>query len=144
MMIMRAKPPTWFWAVSALLLLWGLAGIASFWMHLSYNPNDAANPAYDNQLYKSLPGWLNWVYAVAVGGGLLGAVALLARHRVAVPLTIASLVAIVIQFGWTLGATDLIAVKGFAVAAGFPIFIFAMGVLGAWTAHTARARGWIG
>ncbi|HEU0044368.1 hypothetical protein [Sphingomonas sp.] len=140
----RATPPVWFWVVAALLLLWGLAGIASFWMHLTYNPDDPANAAYDRQLYRSLPGWLNWVYAVAVGGGLLGAAALLMRHRAAVPLTIASLIAIVIQFGWTLGMTDLIAAKGFATAAGFPIFIFAMGLLGAWTARTARARGWIG
>ena len=140
----RITPPTWFWVVSALLLLWGLAGLASLWMHMSYNPDDPANPAYDNKLYKSLPGWLNWVYAVAVGGGLLGAVALLARHRVAVPLTIASLIAVVVQFGWTLGMTDLIAVKGFATAVGLPIFIFTMAVLGLWTARTARARGWIG
>lgn len=138
------KPPTWFWVAAGLLLLWSLAGLASFWMHLSYDPDDPANPAYDNRLYKSLPGWLNWVYTVAVGAGFAGAAALLARHRAAVPLYAASLIAIVVQFGWTLSATDLIAAKGWAVAAGLPLVIFLLSVFGLWLARQARARGWIG
>lgn len=142
--MIKVKPPAWFWGVATLLLLWAFAGAASLWMHLTYNPNDPANPAYDNQLYKSLPGWLNWVFAVAIGTTIGGAVALLTRLRVAVPLYAIALVAVVIQFGWTLGATDLIAVKGWGVAAGPPVVIIAFGVLGHWFARLARGRGWIG
>lgn len=142
-MTIKEKPPAWFWIVATLLLLWAFAGCASFWMHMSYDSDDLANPAYDRQLYKSLPGWLNWVYAVAIGTSLGGAVALLLRQGVAVPLFAVSLTAVVIQFGWTLAATDLIAVKGWAVAAGPPLAICAFGVLGLWSARAARGRGWI-
>lgn len=142
-MIARAKPPAWFWVVAVLLLLWSLAALASFWMHISFNPDDPANPAYDRQLYKSLPRWLTPVYAVAVGTVFLGALALLGRRAVAVGLFGMSLVAVVVQFGWTLARTDLIAVKGLGVAAGPPLVIFVLGVFALWFALLAGRRGWI-
>lgn len=140
----RATPPGWYWAVVGLLLLWGIAACASYAMHLSFDPNDPANPAYDRELYKSLPGWLNLVYAVAVGTVMAGAIALAFRVKEAVFLFATSLVAVVIQFGWTLGATDLIAVKGLGVAAGPPLVIFLLGAFALWLAMLARRRGWIG
>lgn len=143
-MIVRATPPTWYWIVASLLLLWSLAALASFVMHLRFDPDDPANPAYDRALYTSLPGWLNLVYAVAVGTVFGGAVALLLRLRVAVLLFAVSTVAVVVQFGWTLGSTDLIAVKGVGIAAGPPLVIFLFGVFAWWFATLARRRGWIG
>ena len=140
----RASPPGWFWVVATLLMLWSLAALASFGMHMSFNPDDPANPAYDRQLYKALPGWLNWVYALAVGTVFAGAIALLLRRGMAVPLFAISLVAVAIQFGWTLGTTDLIAVKGFGIAAGPPLVIFGLGVFAWWFARLAQRRGWIG
>lgn len=143
-MIERVKPPAWFWVVTALLVLWGIAACASYAMHMRYDPDDQANPAYDRQLYKSLPGWLNMVYAVAVGTVLAGALALAIRAKEAALLFVISLVAVVIQFGWTLGATDLIAVKGVGVAAGPPLVIFLIGAFALWFARLSRRRGWIG
>ena len=142
-MALKVKPPAWFWLVAGFLLLWSLAAMASFWMHVTYNADDPANPAYDRQLYKSLPAWLNAVYAVAVGTVFVGAVALLARRIAAVGLFGMSLVAVALQFGWTLGKTDLIAVKGFGVAAGPPLVIFGLGVFALWFALSAGRRGWI-
>lgn len=141
---MRRKRPVWFWIVAAVLLLWSLAALASFWMHITYNADDPANPAYDRQLYKALPAWLNWVYAVAVGSVFAGALALLARRAVAVSLFGVSLLAVAVQFGWTLGTTDLIAVKGWGVAAGPPLVIFGLGVFAWWFARHAQRQGWIG
>jgi hypothetical protein len=143
-MTVRTAPPSWFRIAAIVLLLWGLAALASFWMHLSFDPDDPANAAYDRQLYRSLPGWLNWVYAVAVGTAFAGAVALLLRRAIAVPLFALSLAAVVVQFAWTLGMTDLIAAKGLGTAAGFPLVIFALAVLSLWLAERARRRGWIG
>jgi hypothetical protein len=136
------KPPTWFWIVAGLLILWGLAGCASFWMHLNFDPGTAT--AEDRQIYAQLPGWLNAVYAVSVGGGLLGSIALLARSRWAVPLYLASLVAVIVQFGWTFAMTDLLALKGAAATVPFPLFIGAAAVFQVWLSTRARRRGWIG
>ncbi|WP_294290715.1 hypothetical protein [uncultured Sphingomonas sp.] len=55
-----------------------------------------------------------------------------------------SLIAVVIQFCWLFAATDMIAVRGFAVAAGFPIFILAVAVFQVWLAGLAIRRGRIG
>ena len=143
-MTIRTKPPTWFWIVAILLLLWGVGACASYVMHQRFDPDDPANPVYDRQLYKSLPAWLNWVFAAAVGTVLAGAVALLFRVKEAVFLYVMSLIAVVIQFGWTLGATDLIAVKGWGVAIGPPLVILLFGVFGLWFAIRSRRRGWIG
>lgn len=138
------KPPTWFRVVAVLLVLWGVAACASYVAHVRFDPDDPANPVYDRQLYKSLPAWLTWIYAVAVGTTLAGAVALLARKRLAVPFFAVSLVAVVVQFGWTLAATDLIAAKGLGIAAGPPAFIVGLTAFGLWLSARARRRGWIG
>lgn len=138
-----AKPPVWFWVVSVILLLWGLAGCFSLYLHIAVGPKMDPNPTqWDLDYYAALPGWFNAVYALAVGGGVLGAAALLARSKFATLLTIASLAGIVVQFGWVFLATDLIAHKGIWVVY-FPAFILAMGLFQLWFANMAAKRGWI-
>jgi hypothetical protein len=139
-----AKPPVWFWIVAALLLLWGLAGCASFYVHFAYGPGiDPKATEWDYAYYASLPAWLNWVYAVAVGAGLLGSAALLLRSRHARLLYIVSLAAVVVQFGYIFAATDLLAHKGAAMTVPFPLFILVMALVQIWFAGMALRRGWI-
>ena len=45
--------------------------------------------------------------------------------------------------GWSLGATDMITVKGFVGAAGFPLVIASIGVFEIWLSGHAIRRGWI-
>ena len=144
MTIIRTRAPGWFTAVAILLLLWGLAGCGAFWTHLRFADRLATAPAADRQLYESLPAWLNYVYGLAVAGGLFGSIALLARSRQAVPLYALSLVAVVVQFGWTFAMTDILALKGAAATVPFPLFIAAVAVFQLWLARRAAARGWIG
>ncbi len=139
-----AKPPVWFWIVAVVLLLWALAGVFAFYSQVTIDPATlAAMSDYDRQLLTSLPGWITAVYGVATIGGALGALALLARSAFARLLYLVSLAAVIVQFGYILGATDLIAVKGFATAAGFPIFIAVMGIVQLWFANMAAGRGWL-
>lgn len=142
-MTFNAKPPIWFWALAILLLLWEAVGVYACVMQLRLGAEswpDAMD--YDRRLYLAMPVWYNWVYVVATFGGLLGAIALVLRRTIAVPLYIVSLIAIVAMFGYVFATTDIIAHKGFA-AAGFPIAIFLLGLLAVWLARTARARGWL-
>lgn len=140
----RNRAPFWFWVVAVLLLMWELVGVMACVMQLRMGAASWPDSMeYDRRLYLAMPFWYNWVYVAATFGGLAGAVALLARSAVAVPLNILSVVAIVVMFGYALGATDLIAHKGFWTAAGFPIVIFAIGLFGLWLARTARGRAWI-
>lgn len=140
----RQKPPSWFVAIAILLVLWGLAGCASFYFHVTYGADmDPKATDWDRAFFAALPGWLNIVYAVAVGGGLLGSIALLMRSKLATLLYILSLIAVIVQFGYVLGATDLIAHKGAAATVPFPLFIAVVAVFQVWFAKRAERRGWI-
>ena len=138
------KRPLWFVAVVVLLILWEAAGVYACVQQFRLGA-DAMGPAsdYDRALYARLPIWYNAVYAVAVGTGLLAALALLLRSVLAIPLAAISLVAVIVQFGWLFATTDIIAVKGVWVTY-FPLVIVALGVFSLWLARLARARRWIG
>lgn len=145
MAVVREKPPLWFWIVGVVLLLWALAGVGAFYGHLTMNQAGLAQMSdYDRRYFLSLPGWFIYVFAIATLGALAAAVALLLRSSVAWTLYLISLVAIVVQFGWVFGATDLIAVKGATETVPFPLTILMLGILSFWFAGVARKRGWIG
>lgn len=137
------KPPIWFWIVSVVFLLWACVGLFAFYSQVFDAAAIAALSDYDRQMLTSMPVWLKAVYGAATVAAALGGVLLLARSAQARLVYLVSLVSIIAQFGYTLGATDLIAVKGFAVAAGFPIFIALMGVVQLWFARLATGRGWL-
>ncbi|UZK66132.1 hypothetical protein [Sphingomonas sp. M1-B02] len=142
---LRQRPPAWFRIVAVILLLWGLMGAASVYLHVAYGADmDPKATDWDRAYYAALPGWFTPVYAVAVGGGLLGAIALLMGSRLAKPLFIVSLIAVVVQFGYVFLGTDMLARKGAAITVPFPLFIAAVAAAQVWLADLAQRRGWIG
>ena len=141
---LRQPPPVWFRVVAGLLVLWGLMGCASFYMHTVYGPKlDPQATQWDYDFFASMPMWFPAVFAAATIGGLAGSVALILRSKLAKPLYIVSLVAVIIQFGYLFVATDLIAHKGAFVATAFPIFIAVVAAFQIWFAGLAQRRGWI-
>ncbi|WP_341207321.1 hypothetical protein [uncultured Sphingomonas sp.] len=139
----KKRAPWWFYVAAAVLVLWGVMGVAACVSQLR-DGADAMGAAsdYDRALFAQLPLWYRVDYAIATGTMLLGALALLARTRHAVALLTVSLVAVMIQFGWMFAMTDIIAVKGPYVLY-FPLLILAIGALALHLAHVARRRGWI-
>ena len=143
-MLSTGKPPGWFWIAAVLLRLWGMVGFVGFLFDPQVAGALPANmDAYDRHLYESRPVWLTVAYGIGTATGLLGTVALIARRAVARSLYVGSLIAVVVLFGAMLGATDLIAHKGFAAAAGLPIVIVLLAVAEIWLATIAARRGWI-
>lgn len=140
----RVTPPAWFRVLTIVLLLWELIGCYACVQQFRLGA-DAMGPAsdYDRALYASLPIWYNAIYAVATFAGAAAMLALLLRSTLAIPLTVISLVAVVIQFGWLFATSDIIAVKG-VWTVYFPLFIAALAAFMVWLARFARARGWIG
>lgn len=136
-----SKAPVWFTVGAIVLILWGLMGCASLYMHFVMGPGDGPGTAdYDRQLYASLPTWYGVVYIVAVLSGLLGAILLLMRRSAAVMLSALSVVAVIIQFGWLFLATDILAVRGNWVAY-FPMFILLVQLFQLWFANSAKGKG---
>jgi hypothetical protein len=139
------RPAAWFWLAAVILLLWGMIGVFAFYSDVTMNDQAKAQLSdYDRTLLASRPSWFLWLYGVATWSALLGAVALLARSRLARPIFIVSLIAVIVQFGYIFANTDLIAVKGFVAAAGFPILIVIIAACQIWLAGHAQSRGWIG
>ena len=143
-MTAKAKPPTWFWIVSVVLVLWEVMGCFSCIQQIRLGAA-AMGPVDDWSLkyYAALPVWYNGVYAIATFGGLLGGLALLLRNSWATRLFWVSFVAIIVMFGYAFVATDLIAHKGMGQVLPFPLFIAAVGGLSIWFAGFCTKKGWI-
>jgi hypothetical protein len=139
-----AAPAKSFTVVNVILLLWMLMGIAAFAMDLMSTPESiAAMSAEQQQLMNSRPTWLFYVYGLATGTGLLGAIALLMRKAIAVPMLAVSFVTVIFQMGYTLFGLDAIGVLGAATAVPFPVFICVMGGFALWWAMRAKSKGYI-
>lgn len=138
------KPPTWYYVVAGILTFWALVGCYSYLAQVTMSAADLdALPPAQRDLIIGLPRWITAVYAIAVWSALAGATCLLLRRSFARAAYIVSLVAIVMQFGWTLTALPIIKTMGFAEAAGFPIFIAVVGAASVWFAGKALRQGWL-
>jgi NADH:ubiquinone oxidoreductase subunit K len=138
------QPPVWYYVVGGVLALWSAIGCYMCYMQFIHGP-DAMGPAddYHRTLYAGLPVWYNYVFALAVITGLLGAIGLLTRSRAVGILFLVSLVAAVIQFGYIFVATDMIAHEGAGKVLPFPILIIAIGIFSVWFAGLAKKREYL-
>ena len=142
-MTSETKAPTWFWIVAVLLLLWEAMGCYA--CVLQFRLGAAAMGPVDDwslKYYAALPAWYNPVYAIATFGGLVGALMLLLRNKLASLLFWVSFVAIIVMFGYAFAATDLIAHKGLAQVLPFPVFIAVVGAFAIWFTGFAAGKGW--
>jgi hypothetical protein len=139
-----SKPPTWYWVVSGLAVLWMLFGVMAWCMDLMTDEAGLAQMSEaQRQLYAARPQWLFAVYGVAIFSGLAGAIGLLLRKSWASMLFTVSLAAIVVQFGYTFLAMHAVQVLGAAAAIPFPLVIFLIGVALLWFSRRARTLGWL-
>lgn len=107
------KPPLWFWFIGALALVWNLAGLGAFALHLSITPEMIAQlPPEQAKLYTEAPEWLNAAFGIAVVGGVLASIMLLMRNIFAVVLYSLSLLGILAQNSYSFFMSDTFAVLG--------------------------------
>jgi hypothetical protein len=139
-----SKPPTWYWVVSGLAVLWMLFGVMAWVMDLMTDEAALAQMSEpQRQLYAARPQWLFAVYGVAIFSGLAGTIGLLLRKSWAAMLLGVSLAAIIVQFGYTFLGMHAVQVLGAAAAIPFPLVIFLIGVALLWFAGRSRKAGWI-
>ncbi len=137
------RVPGWYWVVAVLALLWEAMGCYAYVTQVSMDSAALARlPAAQRDLWMAMPPWVTGAYAVAVWAGLIGALGLLLRRGWARLAFAASLVAVVVQFGWTFLATPILTTIG-PSAAGFPAFILLVAALLLWFAGFAAKRGWL-
>jgi len=140
------KPPAWFWIVALLLVAWEAIGVYFCVDQIQRGAASAMweQDGYHQALYRTLPTWYNYCYALATFGGLLGALALLLREKRARILFWISLIAVIVQFGYVFAKTDLIAHEGAAKVVPFPLVIALVGIFAIWFSGVAARKGWIG
>ncbi|MET0375768.1 MAG: hypothetical protein ABW128_16115 [Rhizorhabdus sp.] len=136
--------PIWYWIVSAILLIWNMIGCGACYGQMAMSAERiAALPEGQRDAWIAMPKPAKVAYIVAVSAGLLGAIALLLRSVAAGPLFIASLIGVIVQFGWF-----FIVYKGMsrlgASSAAFPGFIALVAIGQIAFACSAKAHGWLG
>jgi hypothetical protein len=135
--------PVWYWVVSTLLLLWNAVGCAACYRQLTLAPEKFAQlPAGQRDAWIAMPTSARAAYVVAVAGGLLGAAALLFRSLAAGPLFVASLVGVIVQFGWFFVVYKGTSKTGPSSAA-FPTIIALIAVGEVAFACLAKSQGWL-
>jgi hypothetical protein len=114
--------------IALILLLWTLAGITAFIMQWTQDLDALAKTdPYQAETFRNMPGWAWAAYGVAVVSGLLGALLLVLSRKGAVILSGIEVVAVIVQFSYTFGMTELMSVKGPSTAI-FPAVILVLAV----------------
>lgn len=139
----NVKPPTSFWIVGVVALLWNLMGVYQFYLgnyELESLRESVSAEAFS--IMESLPMWYSIVFAVAVFSGVLGCVLVLMKKKFAIPVfAISLLTVLVVEIYWLLG-TDIIQTSGY-IAALMPMIVIAVAIFLYYYSKGAARNGWI-
>lgn len=140
---MSRSVPVSFRIVAVLGLLWNLYGVAMFWLNLTITPEAiSALPEAEREITRAMPRWIMLPFGVATLGGVAGMLAMLLRRRVAAPLLLVSLLALVVQFVAVYLTTPVWALTG-ASGAVLPLVLWVVALILWLYARRASARGWL-
>ncbi|MCY7270679.1 MAG: hypothetical protein LH485_01290 [Sphingomonas bacterium] len=132
--------PRWFTIAALGALLFEMFGCVMYLMQVSVDPSSL--PVDQRALWDAAPTWMVAAYAVAVWVGLIGAILLVMRRRLAEKLLLVSLIAVVVQFSAlllvpqlrNLTTSDALFLPFVIIVASYSIWHFA------WM---ARRSGWL-
>jgi hypothetical protein len=130
----------WFMVAAVAALLFMGLGCVSYLMHVLANPDTL--PLDQRAAYAAEPAWVTGAYAVAVWAGLGGAILLLMKRKLAEPVMLVSLIAVLIWFAGLLLVTplrDAMSANDLLVAIVVTVLTWTV----YWFARHSRQRHWI-
>lgn len=137
------KPPTWFWIVAALALVWNLLGVFAYLGQVFATPEMLdAMPADQRALMENTPAWAIGAFATAVWGGALGCVLLFLRKKLSKIVFIVSLIGILVQMYYNIFMSNSMEVYGPGGLA-MPIMVLLVGAGLIWLADMTEKKGWL-
>lgn len=142
-MTTKVKPPTWFWVVSVIALLWNLVGVMNYLMQ-AFNQVallESMNQA-QREAFEGIPAWATAAFAVAVFSGTIGCIGLLVRKKWARPLFIISLIAAVAQFIHWLFISNAVEAFGPSTYA-MPVIVILIGLYLISFSKKGITKGWL-
>ena len=132
-----------FWLIGVFALVWNLIGVAFWYLQTNMSAERLALMSEgDRQIYDATPGWLNIAFAVAVFGGVLGALGLLLKKRWAGTMFLLSLIALLVQLIGAYVVTPAWAAYG-PVGLIMPAVLLLIALFLLWYANKAQARHWL-
>lgn len=139
------KTPWHLWAVGGVGVLWNAYGCYDYFMTQTggeaYLRDFGMNEAQIAYFYE-MPSWMTAVWAIGVWGAMLGALLLLLRNKLALPVFIASLAAYVLSLVYNYLLSDGAAVMGDMEGMWImQIVILAACIFFVWYAWFATKRG---
>lgn len=139
----QIKPPTSFWVIACIGLVWNLMGVGAFVSDMSISTEALATlqPA-QRALYETMPMWVKAAYGIAVICGVLGCIALLMRKSIAVILFLISMIGIMAQFGYNVLISKSMEVYG-PGAIIMPVVVIFFGFFLIWHSKKSRFEQWI-
>lgn len=133
------RTPWHFWLVGVLGLLWNSVGAYDYLMTQTQNESYMSQFTPEQlEFFYGFPTWVVAFWALAVWGGMLGALLLLLRKRLSVPVLLVSFLAMIVTSIHNFLLSNGLEVMG-GVGVGFSVLIFVV-ALGLWLYARAMAQ----
>lgn len=130
-----------FWVIAGFCFVWNAMGVMAYLSELSADSMTAL-PDAKRILTEQRPAWATAAFAVAVWGGALGCLLLLARKTVAFYLFVASLVGVIVQMYYNLVIAESTEVYG-PFETTMTVLIPLIAIFLVWYSKFAESRSWI-
>jgi len=143
----QGRTPAHLWIVGILSLLWGCMGAYDYVMTRTHNVAYLAKamPGVDPNVglawIENMPMYAQIGWGLGVWGGLLGAVLLLIRSRYALWSYAASVLGVVLCFGYQLGLAPHLPGADGAMYKVFPIIIIVISLFMLWYSWSMAKKG---
>jgi hypothetical protein len=138
---LNGKPPTSFYIIGAVFLVWNLIGFMFYLQH-AMTTAEAVPAGVDATMLafmEATPVWATSAYAIAVNVGMLASIMLLMRKSIAMPLYVVSLAgALVLDFD-SFVVRDVVAIWGTG-AYIVPSAVIIIGIVEIWYARSVANR----
>ncbi len=136
------KPNVVFWIIGVVALIWNGIGVNAYLQQAFKTEASTAELNADQiALIDGLPAWMTALFAIAVFAGVIGAIALLLRKKIAVALLLISFIsATVMQLYWLFGAN---AVEVFSEKMPYlsAILVIVFATFLAWYSKNQKGKG---
>lgn len=136
------KPPTQFWIISVIALIWNIMGVMAYLGQVYMTDEILASLPEADQLYiKNVPYWVTAAYATAVFTGVFGCIALLIRKKIAKLLFIVSLIAFLAQSAYNFFIQDFMVIQPLQMVWSFVILSICVFLV--WYSTITIKRAWV-
>ena len=136
------KPNVIFWIIGVVALIWNGMGVNAY-LQQAYNTEASTAELNTEQiaLIDGLPAWMTALFAIAVFAGIIGAIALLMRKKMAAIILCISFAAATIQQLYWLFGTNATEVFSEMQPYLMPVMIIVFAAFLAWYSHNQKKKG---